>query len=95
MPRPGTACRPGIRWYSIEGISPASTSPAASRAAQAEGVSRKTSTPGGGSWSRPQVRGRAFRKSTTEMRSKRTDVSVQRQPDSSAGLVWLTAASCD
>ena len=33
------------------------------------GTSRETETPGGGSWSRPQVRGRAFRKSTTEMRS--------------------------
>src|SRR5262249_18702968 len=38
---------------------------------QADGVSRRTSTPGGGSWSSPQVSGRAFRKSTTETRSAR------------------------
>ena len=63
--------RPGIRWYSIEGISPTSASPEASFAAQTEGMSRETATPGGGSWSRPQVRGRAFRKSTTEMRQRR------------------------
>ena len=69
MPRPGTTLRFGIRWYSIEGISPTSASPAASLAAQADGVSRETATPAEASWSRPQVRGRAFRKSTTEMRS--------------------------
>src|SRR5690242_12563653 len=70
MPRDGTTRSPGIRWYSIEGISPTSASPEASFAAQAEGTSRETSTPGGGSRRSPHVRGRAFRKSTTETRSK-------------------------
>ena len=46
MPRPGTTFSPGIRWYSIEGISPTSASPAASLAAQTEGTSRETETPG-------------------------------------------------
>jgi hypothetical protein len=32
-------------------------------------MSRETSTPAGGALSRPQVRGLAFRKSTTEKRS--------------------------
>ena len=75
MPSAGHDRSPGIRWYSIEGISPTSASPDASFAAQTDGRSRETSTPGGGSWSRPQVRGRAFRKSTTEMRSKLSAIS--------------------
>jgi hypothetical protein len=75
MPRPGTILKPGMRWYSMEGMSPTSASPRASLSAHTEGRSRETETPGGGSWSRPQTRGRAFKKSTTEMRS----MTVRRQ----------------
>jgi hypothetical protein len=49
-------------------INPTSASPEASFSAQAEGTSRDTETPGGGSWRSPQVRGRAFKKSTREIR---------------------------
>src|SRR5262249_20781489 len=69
IPKPETTRSPGIRWYSIEGISPTSASPDASFSAQTDGRSRETNTPGGGSCSKPQVRGRAFRKSTRETRS--------------------------
>ena len=48
-------------------------------AAQTEGRSRETATPGGGSWSRPQVSGRAFRKSTTENAEQ---LSAHRAPGS-------------
>jgi hypothetical protein len=68
IPRDGTIRRPGILWYSIEGIRPTSASPRASFSAQTEGMSRETSTPAGGSRRRPHVRGRAFKKSTTEKR---------------------------
>ena len=70
MPSPAIRARPGIRLNSIEGMSPASASPRASFSAHTAGKSRDTETPGGGSLRKPQVRGRAFKKSTAEMRNK-------------------------
>ena len=60
IPTPRTIRMPGMRAASIDGTSPASTSPRARRSAHADGMSVSASTPSTAPRRRPHVSGQAF-----------------------------------